>query len=64
MSNHLARWAVRVVVAGCLVAGVGVVLPGVSNADGPPPSTGNGTSWTGGGVFDPTPVAPAAPDFG
>jgi hypothetical protein len=64
MSKPLARWALRVVVAGCLVAGVGVVLPGTSNADGPPPANGNGTSWSGGGAYDPNPVTPPAPNFG
>lgn len=58
MSKPLARWAVRVVVAGCLVAGAGVLVPGTSNADGPPPSSTNGTSWTPGDISVPPPLVP------
>jgi hypothetical protein len=54
MSNTLVRWAVRTLVAGCLIAGTVITGAGTSSADvvaSVPPILGNGAglngqSWT------------------
>jgi hypothetical protein len=54
MSKNLAKWTVRAIVAGCLIAGTMVLGNGTSAADTttPPPvpapitATQDGTSWT------------------
>lgn len=49
MSKTSARWAVRALIAGILLAGTVILGAGVSSADPSAPGQ-NGTSWIGGGA--------------